>query len=51
VSLEDCFCEKKIYVEYWECKTVTVCASKSIAGKRLMESDNPSVCATVNCNW
>jgi hypothetical protein len=33
VSWEDCFCEEKIYVEYLECQTVTVWASKSIAGR------------------
>jgi hypothetical protein len=32
-------------------ETVTVCASRSIAGKRLVETEYPSACATVNCNW
>jgi hypothetical protein len=38
-------------VQYLECETVTVRASKSVAGKRLVETENPSACATVNCNW
>jgi hypothetical protein len=38
-------------VEYLECKTVTVCASRSVARRRLVESENSSACATVNCNW
>jgi hypothetical protein len=36
-------------VEYWECKTVTVCASRSVARRRLVETENPSACATVDC--
>jgi hypothetical protein len=38
-------------VEYLECKTVTVCASRSVAERRLVERENPSACVTVNCNW
>jgi hypothetical protein len=37
-------------VEYWECKNVTVCASTSVARRRLVETDNPSGCATVDFN-
>jgi hypothetical protein len=33
-----------------ECETVTVCASRSVAGKRLVKTKIPSACATVNCN-
>jgi hypothetical protein len=49
VGLEDCFCEEKIYVQYLECKTVIVCASRSVAGRRLVERENHSACATVDC--
>jgi hypothetical protein len=38
-------------VEYSESETVTVRASTSVARRRLVESENPSACATVNCNW
>jgi hypothetical protein len=38
-------------VEYLECKTFTVCASRSVAGRRLVETENPSACAAVNFNW
>jgi hypothetical protein len=38
-------------VEYLVNKIVIVCASRSVAGKRLVETENPSACATVNCNW
>jgi hypothetical protein len=38
-------------VEYLENETVTVCASTSVARRRQVESDNPSACTTVNCNW
>jgi hypothetical protein len=38
-------------VECLECKTVTVCASRSIARRRLVETGNPSACAMVECNW
>jgi hypothetical protein len=38
-------------VEYSECKTVTVCPSRSIARKQLVETEYPGVCATVNSNW
>jgi hypothetical protein len=48
MSREDCFCEEKIFMEYSECKTVTVCVSTSVARKRLVETENPSACATVN---
>jgi hypothetical protein len=34
-----------------KCETLTVCASRSVAGKRLVETENPSACATANCNW
>jgi hypothetical protein len=27
------------------------CASRSVAGTRLVEQENPGVCATVNFNW
>jgi hypothetical protein len=36
-------------VEYLEYKTVTVCASRSVARRRLVERQNPSACATVDC--
>jgi hypothetical protein len=38
-------------VEYLECETVIVSASRSVAGIRLVERENPSACATVNFNW
>jgi hypothetical protein len=38
-------------VEYSECKIVTVCASTSVARRRLVETENPSAFATVDCNW
>jgi ribosomal protein S27E len=38
-------------VEYLESKTVTVCASRSVAGRRLVETENHSAFATVDCNW
>jgi hypothetical protein len=38
-------------VEYLESKTVAVCASRSVAGRRLMETDNPSAFAMVDYNW
>jgi hypothetical protein len=28
-----------------------VCVPRSVAGKRLMETGNPSAFAVVNCNW
>jgi hypothetical protein len=40
---------EKIYVKYLECKTLTVCASISVAIRRLVETENPSACATVDC--
>jgi hypothetical protein len=51
VICEDYFCEEKLYVEYLERKTVTVCASRSVARRRLVETENSNACATVNCNW
>jgi hypothetical protein len=30
---------------------LTVCASTSVARRRVVESENPRACATVNCNW
>jgi hypothetical protein len=36
-------------VAYLECKTVTVCVSRSAARRRLVERGNPSACATVDC--
>jgi hypothetical protein len=33
-----------------ECKTYSG-ASTSVAGKRLVWTENPSACATVNFNW
>jgi hypothetical protein len=38
-------------VEYLECETVIVSASTSVAGRRLVEQENPSACAAVNFNW
>jgi hypothetical protein len=38
-------------VEYLEYKTVIVCASTSVARRRLVETENPSACATARCNW
>jgi hypothetical protein len=35
-------------MEYLECKTYSF-ASRSVAGKRLVETENPSACATVDC--
>jgi hypothetical protein len=35
-------------VEYLKCKTVS-CASTSVAGKRLVWTENPSAFATVDC--
>jgi hypothetical protein len=40
---------RRFTLEYSECKTVTVCASTTVAGKRLLETENPSACATVDC--
>jgi hypothetical protein len=37
-------------VEYLECKTYSG-VSRSAARRRLVESENPSSCATMNCNW
>jgi hypothetical protein len=51
VSWEDCFYEEKIYVEYLKSVRLTVCASRSVAGRRVVEEENPSACATVNFNW
>jgi hypothetical protein len=45
---EDCFCEDKIYVEYLKSVRLTLCASTSVAGRRLAEQENPSACATVD---
>jgi hypothetical protein len=36
-------------VEHLECKTVIVCALRSVARRRLVERENPSACATVDC--
>jgi hypothetical protein len=36
-------------MEYLECKTVTLCVSTSVAGSRLVETENSSARATVNC--
>jgi hypothetical protein len=49
MSWEDSFCKEKIHVEYLECKTVTVCVSRSIARRRLVERENLSACAMVDC--
>jgi hypothetical protein len=35
-------------VECLESKTVTVCASRSVLRRRLVETKNPSACATVD---
>jgi hypothetical protein len=43
------FCEERIYVSYLECETVTVYVLRSVARRRLVETGNPSACATVNC--
>jgi hypothetical protein len=32
----------------WDCYS---CASRLVARRRLVERQNPSACATVNCNW
>jgi hypothetical protein len=47
VSFEECFCEEKICVQYLESKTLIVCMLRPVARRRLVETDNPSVCATV----
>jgi hypothetical protein len=36
-------------VEYLEYKTVTVCALRSVARRRLAERENPNVCVMVDC--
>jgi hypothetical protein len=36
-------------MEYLECKTVIVNASRFVARRRLVERENPSACATVDC--
>jgi hypothetical protein len=36
-------------VEYLECENITVCASRSVAKRRLVKGENPSACATVDC--
>jgi hypothetical protein len=41
-------CEEKSYVDYLEYKT-SVCASRFVAGRRLLERVYPSACATVDC--
>jgi hypothetical protein len=38
-------------VEYLECETVTVCASRSVARRRIVERENPSACGTVDCKF
>jgi hypothetical protein len=49
VSKEHCFYEEKIYVEYLKIVKLTVCASRSVAGRRLVEQENPSACAAADC--
>jgi hypothetical protein len=49
MTCEECSCEWKIYVEYLKSVRLTVCASRSFAGRRLVESENPSACAMGNC--
>jgi hypothetical protein len=39
-------CEAKIEVKYLGCETVVVCVSRSLAGKRIVETENPSACVT-----
>jgi hypothetical protein len=36
-------------VEYLKSVRLAVCASRSVAGRRLVERENPSACATVDC--
>jgi hypothetical protein len=36
-------------VEYLKSVKLTVCASRSVAGKRLVEQENPSACAAADC--
>jgi hypothetical protein len=31
-------------VEYLECKTIIVCASRSVERRQLVETENPSAC-------
>jgi hypothetical protein len=38
-------------VEYLKSVRLIVCASTSVARRRLVESENPSACATVDFNW
>jgi hypothetical protein len=48
-------CELRLYVCYsavtcgvWLSKTIIVCVLKAVARRRLVETENPSACATVN---
>jgi hypothetical protein len=41
--------EVLIYVQYLECETVVVSVLRSVARRRLVETGNPSACATVCC--
>jgi hypothetical protein len=48
---EECFCEEKIYVWHLKCETVVASVLRAVAGRRLVEFENPSACATVCCKW
>jgi hypothetical protein len=49
VSSEECFCdEEDLWGIFEECKTYK-CASRFVAGRRLVERENPSACAAADC--
>jgi hypothetical protein len=48
-ELRRLLCDEKIYGEYLKSVKLTVCASRSVAGRRLVEQENPSACAAADC--
>jgi hypothetical protein len=52
VSCEECFLEEKVLcVIFGVCdnETVIIPVLRSVTGRRLVETENPNACATVNC--
>jgi hypothetical protein len=50
ISWKSVSVKRRFACNIWS-ESVTVCESRSVAGKRLLETENHSACATANCNW
>jgi hypothetical protein len=53
VSCEECFLEEKVFMcNIWSVcfnETVIISVLRSVAGRQLVETENPSACTTVVC--